>query len=161
MAKRSASAKIWIGLGTCLVLFASLVWLSHRRAVNALQAWKARMTSQGERFGIDELAPPPMTNDSNVGELVAAANRLRSHAFNPAYFLSLDFTAPGQARAPWLGTNLAGERGQGPATWAQVAQEMESARDDLDAIHAALKNPAAALSIIATLARRASWPSGA
>jgi hypothetical protein len=48
MANRSASAKIWLGLGT------GLVWLSHRRAVNALQVWKARMITQGERFGIDE-----------------------------------------------------------------------------------------------------------
>jgi len=143
MANRSASAKVWLGLGMCLVLFAGLIWWSHWRGRKTLQAWKARMTAQGERFGIDELAPPPKTNDSNVGELIAAANRLRCHAFNPAYFSSLDFIAPGQARAPWLGTNLAGERGQGPATWAQVAQEMESARDDLDAIHAALKNPAA------------------
>src|SRR5439155_24684883 len=51
--------------------------------------------------------------------------------------------APGQARAPWLGTNLAGSYRRGPATWAQVAQEMESARDDLDTIHATLKNPVA------------------
>jgi type II secretory pathway pseudopilin PulG len=74
---------------------------------------------------------------------MAAANRLRGHAFDPAYFLSLDFIAPGQARAPWLGTNLAGSYRRGPATWAQAAQEMESARDDLAAIGGALKNPAA------------------
>ena len=101
------------------------------------------MTAQGERFGIDELAPPPAPDDPNLSELMAAANRLRSHAFKPGYFLPLDFIAPGQVRAPWLETNLAGGYKQGPATWAQVAQEMESARDDLEAIHAALKNPAA------------------
>ena len=141
MGKRSTSAKIWLGLGTCLVLVAVLAWLSHWRAVNHLQAWKARMVAQGERFGVDELAPPLAPYDPNVGELMAAASRLRSHAFDPGYFLSLDFIAPGQARAPWLGTNLAGSYGRGPATWAQVAQELESARDELEAIHAGLENP--------------------
>jgi hypothetical protein len=147
MAKRSTSAKIWLGLGTCLILFAGLVWLSHWRAVNSLQAWKARMIAQGERFGIDELAPPLAPNDPKAVELMAAANRLRGHSFDPGYFLSLDFIAPGQARAPWLGTNLTGSQGRGPATWLQVAQEIESARDDLDAIHAGLKH-AAATSVI-------------
>jgi hypothetical protein len=141
MANRSASAKIGLGLGACLVLLAGLVWLNHWRAKKSLQEWKACMVAQGERFGIDELAPPLAPNDPKARELIAAANRLRGHAFDPAYFLPLDFIAPGQARAPWLRTNLAGSNGRGPATWAQLAQEMESVRDDLDAIHAGLENP--------------------
>src|SRR5262245_14987772 len=142
MGQRSTSATIWLGLGMVLVFFVGLVLLSHRRAVNALQKWKARMIAQGERFGIDALAPTLVPNDPKASELIIAANRLRGHAFDPGYFLSLDFIAPGQARALWLGTNLAGSQGRGSATWAQVAQEMESARDDLDAIHAGLENPA-------------------
>jgi hypothetical protein len=83
MAKRSVAAKIWLGLGACLVLFAGLLWLSHRRAAKSLQAWKASMAAEGERFGIDELAPPPALYDANAGELIAAVNRLRGHAFDP------------------------------------------------------------------------------
>src|SRR5882724_1590157 len=132
MANRSASLKIGLALGTCLVLFPGLVWFNHWRSVNALQAWKARMIAQGERFTIDQLAPPLAPNDPKAVELMAAANRLGSHAFDPGYFLSLDFIAPGQARAPWLATNLAGSNRKGPATWAQVAQEMASAREDLE-----------------------------
>jgi len=120
-----------------------MVWLSHWRGSASLKSYIARMMAQGERFGIDELAPPPAPNDTNFGALMAAANRLRGHAFDPAHFLSLDFIGPGQARAFWLGTNLAGSGRTGSATWAQVAKEMESARNDLDAIHAALRNPAA------------------
>src|SRR5881394_1729994 len=91
MANRSASAKIWLGLGACL----GLVWLNHWRGKKSLQAWKARMVAQRERFGIDELAPPLAPNDPKAGELMAAANRLRSHAFDPGYFLSPDYIAPG------------------------------------------------------------------
>jgi hypothetical protein len=102
MAKRSTSAKIWLGLGTCLVLFAGLVWLSHWRGVNALQAWKAQMIAQGERFGIDELAPPPAPHDPKAGELMAAANRLRGHAFEPAYFCRSTSLPQGRhARRGW------------------------------------------------------------
>ena len=143
MANRSASLKIGLVLGTCLVLFPGLIWFNHWRAVNALQAWKTRMIAQGERFGIDELAPPLAPNDPKAGELMAAANRLRSHAFDPGYFLSPDYIASGQARALWLGTNLAGSYRHGPVTWSQVTEEMKSARDDLETIHAALKNPVA------------------
>jgi len=143
MAKRSASAKVWLGLGTCLVLFAGLVWLSQWGGKESLQAWRARMVAQGERFGIDELAPPPAPYEPAVGELMAAANRLRSHAFEPGYYLSPDFVFPGQVRALWLGTNLAGSYRHDPATWSQVTEEMESARDDLETIHAALKIPVA------------------
>src|SRR5262245_19788603 len=142
MAKLSASAKIWLGLGLCLVLFAGLVWLSQWRAKKTLQTYKARLAAQRERLGIDELAPPTAPNAPTLGTLMNAANRLRGHALDPGYFLSLDFIAAGQARALWQGTNLAGSYRRGPVTWAQVAQEMESARDDLDAIHAALHTPA-------------------
>ncbi len=142
MAKLSASAKIWLGVGVGLVLFAGLVWLNHWRAKKTLQTYKARLVAQGERLGIDELAPPAASHAPTFGVLMNAANRLRGHALDPAYFLSPDFIAAGQARAPWQGTNLAGSYRQGPVTWAQVTEEMESARDDLDAIHAALHTPA-------------------
>jgi len=50
MTKRSAPSKFWLGLGTCLVRFTGLIWLSHRRAAKTLQTWKARMAAQGERL---------------------------------------------------------------------------------------------------------------
>jgi len=78
MANRSASAKFWLSLGTCLVVFAGLVWLSHSRAKKSLQEWKARMTAQGERFDIDELAPPPAPYDTNVGELMWNCSTVRA-----------------------------------------------------------------------------------
>src|SRR5436189_5627470 len=99
------------------------------------------MTAQGEKFGIDELAPPPAPHDTNLDELIAAADRLRSRSFNPANFTLLNFRAPGEARPQWMETNLVGGYGRATSTWAQFTSELESAREDLDAIRAAVQRP--------------------
>jgi hypothetical protein len=157
MAKRSTAAKIWLSIAMGVVVFAGLIWLSHWRAKKTLRTYKARLVAQGARFGIDEIAPPPAPYDEDFSVLMTEASRLRAHAFDPAYSLALRFVAPGQVEVPWLGTNLAGSYGRDSVTWAQVTRVMESARDDLKAIHAALKNPAAS----SALNYRNAGPSGA
>jgi len=118
------------------------LWLSHSRGKLSLKQWKTRMTAQGEKFGIDELAPPPAPHDTNLDELIAASDRLRSRSFNPANFRLLNFSGPGEALPQWMETNLVGSYGRATSTWAQFTSELESAREDLDSIRAAVQRPA-------------------
>ena len=142
MSRPRVVRKIQLILGAGLVVLGALLWLSHSRGKVSLQQWKARMTAQGEKFGIDELAPPPAPPDTNLAALIAAADRLRSRSFNPAYFTWLNFSAPGEARPTWMETNLVGGSPRATSTWAQVTSELEAAREDLDAIRAAVQRPA-------------------
>jgi hypothetical protein len=74
--------------------------------------------------------------------LIAAADRLQSRSFNPAYFTWLNFSAPGEARPAWMETNLVGGSPRATSTWAQVTSELRSAREDLEAIRASVQRPA-------------------
>ena len=142
MSRPGAFRKIaWI-VAACLAALGALLWLSRFRGRESLQQWKARMTARGERFGIDELAPPLARRDTNLDELIAAGDQLRGRSFNPADYLEFNFSAPGEARPKWLGTNLVGGYPRTTSTWAQVTAELESARPDLDAVRASLQRPA-------------------
>jgi len=142
MSRPGAFRKILLILGAGLVVLGSLLWLSHTRGKESLKQWKTRMTVQGEKFAIDELAPPPAPHDTNLDELIAAVGRLRGRSFNPGHFVELNFTAPGEARPQWMETNLVGGRPRTTSSWEQVTSELESAREDLDAIRAAVQRPA-------------------
>ena len=76
MSRPRAFRKILAILGAGLVVLGALLWISHSRGKVSLQQWRTRMAAQGERFGIDELAPPPAPHDTNLDGLIAAADRL-------------------------------------------------------------------------------------
>lgn len=141
MANRSGAGRFWIGLGLCLAICASFLWLHHSRTKGSLLNWKTRMAARGEKFSIDELAPLPVPDDPDADQLRAASDRLRRNTFEPGYFCSLNLSAPGSARGPWTETDLVGNHGH-IVSWAELGQEMDAARNDLNELRVALKNPA-------------------
>ncbi|HXT40837.1 MAG TPA: DUF4974 domain-containing protein [Candidatus Angelobacter sp.] len=143
MANRSASGWILTGVGACVVLFASTIWFGRSQSRRSLEAWKARMIARGEKFGIDELAPPPSTtSDTNLDRIISAFSALERSSFNPGVYSALDFAAAGEARAPWSQTNLTATYGQKTTSWTQLTEEMDSVRENLDEIRSALEHPA-------------------
>ena len=81
-------------------LVAVFVWINHLAGNRSLQAWKAQMAARGERFSIDEIAPPTLSSvDTNLFRFNAAANQLRSLSIEPGNFKPLETEGPGEATA--------------------------------------------------------------
>jgi len=147
MAKPGFPRKVFIGLTAFLCLMAALIWVSGWHGRRSLQIWKARMVAQGEKFGIDELAPPlPTTNDTNFDRILSARSALEQRSFNPGNYSARSFVAPGEAFPLWMGEELTNYMNQATG-WPEAAQEFNVASEELRQIREALRNPAPASAI--------------
>ena len=104
-----------------LGLVAVVVWINHLAGNRSLQAWKAQMAARGERFSIDEIAPPTLSIvDTNLFRFNTAANQLRSLSIEPGNFKPLEIAGPGEATALWM-KEVPDRVPDGTNTWAMVA----------------------------------------
>ena len=144
MSRPSISRKIFAGTLVFLGLVAVFVWINHLAGNRSLQAWKAQMAARGEKFSIDEIAPPTLSSvDTNLFRFNAAADQLRSRSIEPGNFKPLEIAGPGEATALWM-KEVPDRAPDRTNTWAMVAQQLAAAQKSLDEIHEVLQTPAAA-----------------
>ena len=136
--------QIFAGILVFPGLVAVFVWINHLAGNRSLQAWKAQMAARGERFSIDEIAPPTLSSvDTNLFRFNAAANQLRSLSIEPGNFKPLEIAGPGEATALWM-KEVPDRVPDGTNTWAMVALQLAAARESLEEIHEVLQTPATA-----------------
>lgn len=123
-----------------LGVLALLTVLPHYRLKRAVAAYRQELRAKGEKLSIEELIPPPVPAESNgVIEFNAAIARLPR--VNPDSQPSLmRYVGPGRARVAWRQAELPNHRGTN--TWPEIETVVDSGRDALAALQAALAKPA-------------------
>src|SRR5260221_643977 len=139
--------KLWLGAGVLALLPVLFLLEGHCRGNWALERWKARMTTQGEKFEIDSLTPlQPEDADNGLPKLIWFASLLTavpdiSNIMPPTTRLA----APGKlvfvpAQSEWLSS--AGGRSETNLNWSILAQALARISQPLEEVRMALKKPA-------------------
>jgi hypothetical protein len=121
--------------------------LGHRSsACRELQRYKAELRARGEKLTYAELAQGRATNCSGSYLSVSnAATRLAETTFSPGTIQHQKYVSPGLACAGWTEARPGlwhDSSAPAPAlTWEGVNTQLETARDPLEQIRAALKDP--------------------
>jgi len=136
---------VFLLAGVVVLLLVGLILSGQRsKSAKALAAYKANLKAQGEILTWSDLGyPRPAESNDCFPRLVQAVNRIGQRSLSPGTIRLMDLSSPTHPQAAWLKTNLNRSVYNEPnLTWSALGKELDSIREPLAEIRAALEYPA-------------------